>query len=250
MKTSFLSASLFSFAFLTAFSADAQTLKVGTEPTFAPFEMQDPVTSEITGFDIELIKEIAKAEGLDVEIINSPFDALIPGIITGQIDIVAAGVSITDERAKVISFSAPYYKSGISAVVRAEDANKFTTLDSLKNSTLCAQIGTTGAKYAEQLSGKVVNFNTVPEAFLELKNKGCDATLNDRPVNTYFLIKSGKENFHEVSEIANGEDYGFVVSKDNSQLLDKINSGLKTVVENGTYEALYQKWFSSDAAAQ
>lgn len=242
-NTSILALSLFSF------SSNAETLKVGTEPTFAPFEMQDSVSGEITGFDIDLIKAIAKAEGFDVEILNTPFDALIPGVVTGQIDVIASGVSITEERAKVVSFSTPYYKSGISAVIRGSDKDKYKKLSDFGKAKLCAQIGTTGANFAEELTNNVVRFNTVPEAFMELKNGGCEATLNDRPVNSYFLFKSGKDDFIELSDIGNGEDYGFVVSKKNQELLEKLNRGLLSVKQSGIYDQLYSKWFSSDSAS-
>ena len=134
--------------------ANAETLKFGTEATFAPFEFTDN-KANIIGYDVDIIKAIGEAEGFDVQVVNMPFDSLIPGVLTAQLDGAIAGISITEERAKQVSFSDPYYKSGISAIVRKADAKKYTTLDSLKNSRLCAQIGTTGASYGKELSGNV-----------------------------------------------------------------------------------------------
>ena len=214
--------------------ANAETLKFGTEATFAPFEFTDN-KANIIGYDVDIIKAIGEAEGFDVQVVNMPFDSLIPGVLTAQLDGAIAGISITEERAKQVSFSDPYYKSGISAIVRKADAKKYTTLDSLKNSRLCAQIGTTGASYGKELSGNVGTYNTVPEAFMELKNKGCEAVVNDRPVNLYFLQTKKDDSYVE--------EYGIVVSKKNPEVLKKLNDGLKKIRENGTFAKIHEKWF-------
>lgn len=241
MKKSLLVAALAVVSFFNA--ADARAYKFGTEATFAPFEFTDE-KSNIIGFDVDIIKAIGEVEDIDFEIVNMPFDALVPSVLTRQLDGAISGITITEERAKTVSFSDPYYKSGISAVIRAADANRIQSFDDSKNSRLCAQIGTTGAKTAAELSGNVGAFNTVPEAFLELKSKGCDAVLNDRPVNLYFLNTKQDKSFTELNQMLNGEDYGIVVSKNNSELLEKINDGLKKIKDNGKYVEIHKKWFS------
>jgi len=222
--------------------ANAAPLKFGTEATFAPFEFTDE-KNNIIGFDADIIRAIAEAEDFEVEIVNIPFDALVPSVLTTQLDGAIAAVTITEERAKMISFSDPYYKSGISAIIRKEDAEKYTTFDSLKQSRLCAQIGTTGANAAKNISGNVGTYNTVPEAFMELKAKGCEAVLNDRPVNLYFLLTKNDSSYTEIPALLNGEDYGIMVSKKRPELLKKINDGLKKIRENGKYAEIHKKWF-------
>ena len=241
MKKSFLVAlSLCSFFSL----ANAQTIKVGTEATFAPFEFTDE-KSNIVGYDVDIIKAIAKAEGFEVEVVNQPFDALIPGVLTGQLDGAIAGITITEQRAKQVAFSDPYYKAGINAVIRKEDAAKYPNLASLKDVRLCAQIGTTGASVAKKLSKKVGEFNTVPDAFMELNTKGCEAVVNDRPVNLYFLATKNDDAFVEIPELYNGEEYGIILSKKNPELLKKLNSGLKKIRQDGTFNQIHQKWFKT-----
>ncbi|MGN0902367.1 MAG: basic amino acid ABC transporter substrate-binding protein [Succinivibrio sp.] len=244
MKKLLLGAALFACASFSL-ATEAKTLRFGTEATFAPFEFTDSA-SNIIGYDVDIIKAIAEVEGLDVEIVNMPFDALIPSVLTSQLDGTIAALTITEERAKQVSFSEPYYKAGISAIIRREDAEKYTSFESLKNSRLCAQIGSTGSNVANEVSGQVGNFNTVPEAFMELKSKGCEAVLNDRPVNLYFLVTKKDDSFVEIKELYNGEEYGIVVNKSNTELLEKINSGLKKIRENGTYAKINRKWFNVD----
>ncbi len=222
--------------------ADAKVYKFGTEATFAPFEFTDD-KSNIIGFDVDLLNAIGEAENLEFEIVNMPFDALVPSVLTRQLDGAISGITITEDRAKTVAFSDPYYKSGISAVIRKGDSEQFKKFDDLKKSRLCAQIGTTGAKSAAEISGMVGAFNTVPEAFLELKAKGCDAVLNDRPVNLYFLRTQKEKSYVELPDLLNGEDYGIIVSKKNDDLLLKINEGLHKIKSNGKYAEIHKKWF-------
>ena len=100
---------------------DQKAIKVGTEPTFAPFEFQEKDSKEFAGFDMDLARAIGKQLGKKVEIQNMGFDALIPALNSGNIDVVAAGMSITDERNKAVTFSDPYYTSGLVVVVTKDN---------------------------------------------------------------------------------------------------------------------------------
>lgn len=224
--------------------AQADTLRVGTEATFAPFEFAAEDGS-LTGFDVEIIQAIGKEIGYDVEIVNMPFDGLIPAIMTSQIDAIIAAMSITPERAKRVAFSDPYYTSGLSVLIREDTAAKYPKVESLKGQPLCVQIGTTGAMTAEKLSpGMVKAFNTEPEAFMELKAKGCEGVVNDRPINLYFLAQSNaSEGITELPEILTAEQYGIATHLQNKELQAKINEGLAKIRANGTYDKIYQKWF-------
>ena len=98
-----------------------KVLSVGTEPAFAPFEFQKEGSDEFTGFDMDLIRAIGTKLGYKVEISSMGFDALIPALNSGNIDVAIAGMSITDERKKVVVFSDPYYTSGLIVMVKKDD---------------------------------------------------------------------------------------------------------------------------------
>lgn len=241
MKKALLVAAL---SVCSAFSmANAETYKFGTEATFAPFEFTDD-KSNVIGYDADIIRAIGEAEGFEVQIVNMPFDALIPSILTKQLDGAIAGITISEERAKQVAFTDPYYKSGISAIIRRADKDKYQKITDLSKSRLCAQIGTTGANAAKEISGNVGTYNTVPEAFMELKSKGCEAVVNDRPVNLYFLATKKDDSYVEIPELVSGENYGIITNKKNTELLQKLNSGLKKIRENGTFQKIHQKWFN------
>ena len=121
--------------------AAEKILRVGTEPSFAPFEFQKEGSSEFTGFDMDLIRALGKEMGYKVEIVNMGFDALIPALASGTIDAAISGMSITEERRKAVSFSNPYYKSGLIVMV-PKDNTTIKDYADLVGKTIAVQIGT------------------------------------------------------------------------------------------------------------
>ncbi|SMB85745.1 amino acid ABC transporter substrate-binding protein, PAAT family [Desulfonispora thiosulfatigenes DSM 11270] len=217
---------------------------VGTEPTFAPFEMKDEKTGEITGFDIELIKAIAEDQGFKVEVQAMGFDGLINAIKTGTIDIVASGMTIDEARQKEVDFSTPYINSGLALAVQADNED-IKSVNDLKGKVVSVQIGSTGAKKAQELKdqgllGEVKTFDTVDIVMREVDNGNVDGTINDLPVTNAYIVKSA--NSLKVLENLTSEEYGFAVQKGND-LKAKIDAGLKNVKENGKYAELEQKYF-------
>jgi len=219
---------------------------VGTEPTFPPFEMTDEKTGEIIGFDIDLIKAIAEDQGFKVEVQNLGFDGLIPAVQTGNIDIVASGMSIRPDRLEQVDFSEPYIDAGL-AIAVANNNEDIKGEDDLAGKTVAVQIGTTGAGKAQELKDaglikEIKTFNTCDVVMLELMNGGVDVVINDLPVTEAFIAKQpGKIKI--VGDVLESDSYGFAVKKGNSELLDKINAGLKNLKENGKFAEIQAKYF-------
>jgi polar amino acid transport system substrate-binding protein len=215
--------------------------------TFPPFEFQDEKSKDYVGFDMDLSRALAKEMGMELEIQSMGFDALIPALDSGTIDMIASGVSITPERQQKVAFSAPYYKSGLSILVKNENM-AIKSFKDLEGKKIAVQIGTTSAEEARKIPGAVVReFNGVPETFMELKAGGVDAVVNDLPVNQYYLGQFEKKGdaFAKLAttELKNAEDYGIAVAKKNTELAGKVNKALETLKANGEYDKLYQKWF-------
>lgn len=218
--------------------------KIGSETTYPPFEMVE--NGEYTGFDMDLIRAIAKAQGFKIEIVSLGFDGLIPALQSGNIDAAISAMTITEKRKKAVDFSDPYFNSGLIIAVRADD-NRIKTLDDLKGKVIAVQIGTTGALKADEVkkadpTTKIKTFNTIDLAFAELANKGCDAVINDMPVTADY-IKKGHPEIKMVGELLSGEQYGIPVKKGNTEMLKMINEGLKKVKESGEYDRIYKKYF-------
>ena len=218
---------------------------VAMEPTFPPFDTTDE-NGELDGFDVDLMNAIAEDQGFEIEWTQLGFDGLIPALESKQIDIIASGMWASPERAKIVDFSTTYYDSGLVLAVKV-DNNTITGADSLtSNMKVAAQIGTSSADLVQQWEkdGKIAEakiYDKVNEAVMDLQNGTVDALLNDKPVTTEYMSKQpGKIKI--VGDILNEESYGFAVNKENTELLEKINTGLQNVIDNGTYDQLLAKW--------
>lgn len=227
--------------------AEQKVLRVGTEPTFPPFEFHDDKKNEYVGFDMDLIRAIGKELGYKVEIQSLGFDALIPALEAGNIDVAASGITITDERAQKVAFTRSYYDAGLTIVV-PKNEEKIKDFADLDGKRIGVQIGTTGALEASRVPNATVReYNTPNEAFLEMKNGGVDAVINDRPVNEYFLKSGGSEYAKVVGKPRNAESYGFAVAKKNTELVSSIDKALDLLKKNGEYDRIYDTWFGKKA---
>ena len=220
-----------------------KVLRVATEPTFAPFEFQKEGSDELAGFDMDLIRAIGIKLGYKVEIANMGFDALIPALNTGNIDVAIAGMSITDERKQAVGMSDPYYTSGLIVMVK-KDNNDIKSIEDLAGKRIAAQIGTTGADNANSVkAAKVTLFNTNTESAMELTNGGVAAVINDSPDIGYYLAQGGSEVAKTVGDVMEAEQYGIAVKKDNTKLLEDINKALAELKKDGEYDKIYKTWF-------
>ncbi|HEY9674127.1 MAG TPA: ABC transporter permease subunit [Waterburya sp.] len=232
---------------VSVFSASSlhatETFKVATEPAFPPMESQAK-EGGLEGFDIDLMKAVAKAGGFEVEFQSLPFDGIIPALQANTMDAAISSITINAERSKTISFSRPYFKAGLAIAVKADD-NDITSLASLKNKSIAVQIGTTGAQEAKNVPGaKIRTFDSAPLALQELLNGNVDAVINDAPVTLYAIKSNNLQGIKIIKQLLTEEYYGIATSK-NSPRLAAINKGLTTILSNGTYDQIYQKWFNT-----
>ena len=219
-----------------------------TEPTFPPFDSTDE-EGNIVGFDMDLMDAIGADQGFNVEYVALEFDALIPALQAGEADLITAGMNAMDpDRQEKVDFSTTYYDSGLVCMVKS-DNETITGIDSLKpEMKVASQIGTTGADEAQALydEGKIaeaVIINEFTTCVMQLQTGDVDAVIIDKPVAENFIKKNG-DGIKIVGETLNAESYGFAVQKGNSELLEKVNTGLQNMVDNGTYDELYDKWFN------
>lgn len=224
--------------------AEVKTYKVGTDAAYAPFESVAP-SGEIEGFDIDILKAVAKEGGFNVEFVNTAWEGIFASL-KGKNDILVSAITITPDRAKEMNFSDPYFESTNYIAVPNDSAIK--GIADLKGKTIAVQEGTTGDEALTKYLGKDYNgikrFKGTPEAFLELRNKKADAAVADSGVVANYVANNSDANLKIVKdETFPKENYGIAVAKGNKELLDKINAGLKKIKENGEYDKIYKKWF-------
>jgi polar amino acid transport system substrate-binding protein len=224
---------------------------VGTSADFPPFEYK-ATNQTIIGFDIDLIKKVLTDQGYTVEVQDIGFDSLIPALQTGKIDVIAAAMTIDDERKQQVDFSIPYYDSNQTVLVKVGANVTIRTIEDLKNYTVGAQTGTTGWGWVNDTlvaTGKLSSDNfrnydlyTDAVADLIIGPSRVGAIVIDSPVAKAFA-KNG--NVKIVLNMTTNESYGFAVKKGNTALVNKIDTGLTAVMATTYWEELIEKYFTT-----
>ena len=214
---------------------------VGTNAEFEPFEYRDG--DKIVGFDIDLINEISKIMGFQFEIVDMQFDGLLPALESKKIDLIIAGMTATEERKQFVNFSDPYYNSKQSIVVQANNTD-ITSFDNFTGKKVGVVLGYTGDILVSELPNvEVQKFNTTSETVLALKAQKVDAVVLDyEPAKNYVAQNT---ELKLVESDAAAEEYSIAMRKDDTEFLAKVNEALKTIKENGTYDALISKYFAN-----
>jgi len=167
---------------------EKKVVYVGTNAEFAPFEFLEG--DKVTGFDMELIAEIGKVAGFEVEVKNQAFDGLLPALQSGKIDLIIAGMTVTDERKKAVDFSESYYTASQVIIVPADNA-VIKSFDDLKGKNVGVQIGTTGDTVISEIK-EITNtkYNNGSEAVLALTTQKVDAVVIDNEPAKNFVAKN------------------------------------------------------------
>lgn len=224
--------------------ASAETLRAVTDPSFVPFEMMDQETGKMVGFDMDILAEVAERAGFDYNLNTMDFNGIIPALQTGNVDIALAGITITEEREKIVDFSDPYYDSGLRLLVRAdnEDIKEFDDLEGKKVGT---KIGSTSYDYLtkniEDDEG-VTPYPGSADMYMALMSGSVDAVFYDAPNVGYFARTKGEGKVTTVGPLYEGQQYGIAL-KSGSEWVDDVNEALAEMKEDGTYKTIYEKWF-------
>jgi len=228
---------------LSAQQKQGRSLTVATDATWPPMEMVD-TSKNIVGFDIDLMKAIAKEAGVEVVFKNTAWDGIFGGLDAGKYDAIISSVTITDERKKQYDFSEPYINIGQILVV-PKTVKNVKTLSDMKGKKVGAQIGTTGAFEVKKASGvELKTYDEVGLAFEDMAAGRINGVVCDEPTAANFALQRAeyKEKFQIVGETFTKESYGIVVKKGNKELLDMLNKGIAAVKSKGIDGQLKKKW--------
>lgn len=227
--------------------AQKKPLRIATNATFVPFEFKDSdQSSEYKGFEMDLIRAVAKEMGRDIEYNNIPFAGIIPIIQQGDMDLAVSGMTMTKERADKVAFAAPFYESKL--VILTPKDSGIKSIDDLKDKTVAVQMGTTGSDYAENHHLAMKQFDHNAEAIMELQVGGSPAAIVDKPVADYFAAQDGKGKFDVIPIPDTKSEYlAFAMNKNNKELQQQVNEAMKKVIDSGEYQKIYTKWFNAEA---
>lgn len=223
-------------------AAQAETLIVATDTAFVPFEFKQG--DKYVGFDIDMWDAIAKEIGVDYKLQPMDFNGILPALQTNNVDVALAGITIKDERKKVIDFSDGYYDSGFMIMVAADSDIKGA--QDLNGKSLAIKTGTSAADYAKaNFKGtELRQFPNIDNAYLELVTGRVDAAMHDTPNVLYFANTAGKGKVKVVGSQMMAHEYGIGFPK-GSPLVPKVNAALANMKKDGRYDEIYKKWFGT-----
>lgn len=214
-------------------------LTVGNSPDYPPFETIDEKTGETVGFDIDLLDAIGEKLGVEIELKEMSFDTIVDSVKNGQTDIGCSGFSITPERLESVNMSEPYLNGG-QVIVTSKDSG-IKSVEDLKGEKVAVGVGSTCAEAAKTIDGadilEVDNFNI---GFVMAKNQSVKATVADISVANEYIAKD--DSFVIVGEPLTVEKTAVIAKKGNDELMEEINKAIKELTEDGTVEALKEKW--------
>jgi polar amino acid transport system substrate-binding protein len=215
------------------------TLTVGSDIPYPPFEQGKP--GSYTGFDIELMEAIAENIGRTAEFQDTSFDTIFRDLAQGRFEAVASATTITDEREETVDFTNPYYFSEQAILVKA--GSDIDSVEKLSGGTIGVQQGTTGEEFVEEKgdAGELRPYPQGPDAVNALKSGVLDAVVLDIPVAENAVEAS--DGIEISAAIPTEEEYGFVVSQDDEELLEEMNEALEELKDDGTFTTIYKKWF-------
>ncbi len=227
-------------------SGNAQIIRVGAETTYPPFEFTKD--DKYVGFDIDLSEAIIKQMGGQMEFKSMGFDALIPALQSGQIDMAASGMDVTPEREKQVSFSDVYFDQSGKVIIVSMDNDQIHDWNDLSGKVVGGQVGTTQVQLAQEAgASQVKQFDSNSQAFMELKAKTVDAVVIDAPIGMYYLKQGGDKDMKIVGTPKGNAGFAIAMKKDNKELQEKVNKALKEIKANGTYDKIYEKWFGASS---
>lgn len=223
-------------------------LTMATNAEFPPYEFYDG--DVVVGIDAEIGAAIAEKLGMEFEIVDTAFDSIIPAVVAGKYEMGMAGMTVTDERLEEVNFSTSYAK-GVQVVIVKEDS-AITSVDDLfgeNNYTIGVQTGTTGDLYStwdieDEGLGTVSRYNKGADAVEALKIGKVDCVIIDNEPAKAFVADS--EGLKILDTAYAEEDYAIAVSKDAPELLEKINTALAELTEDGTVQKIVDKYISAE----
>lgn len=218
-------------------------LKVGSDTTSPPMESIDPASGQIVGFDVDVVNAICAKINCQVEFVTTGWDGIFAALDQGSFDLVASGVSITDERKKAMDFSDPYIVNSQAVLMRVADQG--ISLDDFKSQgkKLSAQANTTDAQVAEGIVGKenVSAYDSFSASVIALKNKDVDGVVINGANAAAYEREFAGELVVAIKDLQS-DPLGLVFRKDDANIA-AFNEGLKAIKDDGTLDQLIGKYW-------
>ncbi len=238
-----IAAALLSFG---ALPAHAESLRVGATAGGIPFTFLDLKTNTIQGMMIDIVTEVGKRAGFQVQVQPMAFSSLVSALTSNKVDLLSAALTITPAHEQIILFSDPIYAYGEALIVPKSDGKTYKSLNDLKGMVIGAQIGTTylDALKKADVAKEIKSYDATADLMRDLNSGRIQAAISDAPVVSYYL----KEGLYADTKIVPTYQPSMVGSlgiglrKDETDVKRRIDAALKTMVADGTMQKILSKW--------
>jgi ABC-type amino acid transport substrate-binding protein len=227
-------------------AATGKPLRIGMAAVYKPFVFKDD--GKLQGIEVDFAERIGKDLGVEVTLVQFPWEELIPALREGKIDVIMSGMSITPERSKLVLFAEPYLQVGQMALIRRDDAIRFhdTATMNLPTTTIGVHRGTTGEKYVRQTlpRAKMKTYDSVDAGIAALRAKEIDVFIHDAP--TIWRVRGREQDQYPDLmgryHLLTTEDLAWAVRKDDQALRNKLDRLLSDWEDSGWLESVLDRW--------
>ncbi|MDF0725528.1 ABC transporter substrate-binding protein [Cytobacillus sp. S13-E01] len=216
--------------------------------TFAMSGLYPPLNfkkdGQLTGFDVEIGTEIAKRIGLEANPVTNPWETIIQGLKANKYDAIIGSMTATPERDEQVDFTNPYYLSGAQIFV-AEGNNDILSKEDLAGKTIGVIQSSTWKDMADELSDSVKGYPSDVNALQDLALGRLDAVITDKIVGVNAKNEKGLE-IKAIGDLLNEDRVSVAINDGNTELAEKINEAIQSMIDDGTYEEISMKWFNEN----
>jgi polar amino acid transport system substrate-binding protein len=225
-------------------AAAQQTLKVGSTPTGVPFSFLDTKTNTIQGVMVDIVTEVGKRSGFEVQIEPMQFSTLIAALTTSKIDLISAAMYITPARKEQVDFSDAIYTYGEGLIVPKTDTKDYVSFDDMKGYAVGAQVGTVYVEPLKKVFGDIKIYDTIPDIMRDVNIGRLQAGFADYPIAAYNVQQGNFPNARIVKTFKPTitGSIGIGVRKGDQELLKKVDTALAAMKADGTVKKILAKW--------
>lgn len=224
------------------------TLVVGTEGAYAPFSFHDE-SGKLTGYDVEVIREVAKRLNVTLKFEETQWDAMFAGLNSKRFDLIANLVGITPERLQKYEFSEPYIYSGAVIVARADD-HRVKSIADVAGLDSAQSLTSNFGDLARSFDANIIGVDGLAQSLELIRQKRADITINDYLAVLDYFKQQGNDGLKIILPASEKLASGFVFNQDNQDAIAKINQALSDMHQDGTFKRLGEQWFGEDVSVK
>lgn len=245
----FLSVFSASFVVKNAYAGKKEDFAVALTGKYPPFSFYSE-EGKLSGFDVDVAEKVSEYLDMDLKLVATEWDGILAGLLLGKYDAIIGSMAVTPERAKRVNFSIPYYISGAQLFVREKDRERIKDISDLYGKRVGVGLGETYEHYLrnEHPEIEVVAYKSTVDIFQDMLNNRLSGFVTDRLVGLYQSRKGGMD-FVPAGELLYEERMAIPVTRNNVDLLARINNALRKMAKNGELDNLHKKWFGPETRA-